>query len=201
MATPLSSCNPEDAFGALVRAVGALLQGIDPEQSGLWDHTSSWDAFLEKQLVPVKSAMLTCYQAASEGLLKELLDSHDSLAQTLSLSGPEARDLALAVLRTSEGARHERAMSRLATQWEQASPDSPIHPCVSFAVRAAAFNESPIAAQAAYFYQEWRAGKPASALHGNQSSLRLFLEEQPAELLTPSLHDHPSPFLSERHQG
>ena len=159
---------------------------------------------MSKALEPIKRAIITSYTEAQEMRFEEVAEANHQLWTASSI--PSARQgaahaLAMEVLLSVKGARHERQMLRLADQW-QTGPDQG-HPAVSFAVKAAAFHESPQAAQIAYFFHEWRASG-AGFLQGDNASLEIFLDGQPPELLTLSstlLNDPESPFNQLRKHG
>jgi hypothetical protein len=90
--------------------------------------------------------------------------------------------LALEMLASLRGARHQPLVRRLEKAWDAGSR---AHPAVALAVKAALFHEPLPAAQAAYFFHEWRAYF-AGSRDRRQSTFSVFLNTQPLELLSLS---------------
>ena len=197
MHSELTACDPNDTLHTLAASVGVLLHGVPRDQRAVlpgFDSPESreqaWHRFVTENLRPVQATIYEAYQGAIANRLEDILSVawKDPLPQS-------ALELTQTILLTSHGARHERVLSKLA----HAAPSAQSHPCVALAVRAAAFNEPVVAAQVAYFYQEWQA---ASSGIGT-TPLLAFLESQPATLLTLSpalLSDPQSPFMAASQQ-
>lgn len=187
MDSELRPCDPDETLQALKASVEVLLFGVSKEACGFLApyptaqmQEAAWPGFVQSVLPLVGRLSFQAYVAAAANRLE------DVVALSASDIPANAAALSQSILLASAGARHERLMSRLAEVTE------PVHPCVALAVKAAAFNEPAVAAQVAYFFQEWRASGTQSA------SLLTFLESQSAAVLTLSpehVSDPNSPFL------
>ncbi len=193
MAVNLKTCDQGTGQSDLKTSIEALLLHVDSTQSGLLPPMADdpqtdrrWEDFLDRHLLPVKEAVFTSYQATAAMRLEDVLQSsQDCLAQT-DRDGDrleEATTLALAILASTQGARHRRLLERLEEAWQAGAP---AHPAVNTAVKAAMFHEPLPAAQGAYFFQEWRASQASQASRRPASGepIECFLQTQPLELLT-----------------
>lgn len=210
MSVNLKACEHGEGMEALQKGVDILLTGVARTREGLLPgqesaelHQFQWHRFLEHALEPVKRTVFAAYRGSLAMRLEDVLAANQACLEAVAIDGREeaSRDLASEVLRSTQGARHQKLLIRLAEAWE--ADTSPRHPAVSIAVKAAVFNEPLATAQVAYLFQEWRASG-ARCLHARGSSLEKFLERQPAELVSVSpscLNDPHSPFGGVQHHG
>lgn len=208
MALKLKTVEGGEGLDALRQGVEVLLGGIGrheagwlPKAAGVTEHRAQFEVFRDRILEEVKQAMYVAYAGASSWRLEEILRAGEMVGESVRPGSSEgemrSQALAWAILRSTQGARHERLSRRLAAAWESGAQP---HPAVALAVKAAVFHEPVSVAQAAYLFQEWRASAPGDLQVGGFSG---FLESQPAEevlSISPPGDPH-SPFGKLRHHG
>lgn len=190
MAVEMRTCEHGEGLDAIQSGVRLLLAGMDADEVARWaemEPSESWDLFLANWRAPIKRAMFASYQSLFEGRLEHLLEANvelvDALAKgTWQRSAASDHALALHVMDSLQGARHERLLERLGRQWREGETVG--HPAVALAAKAATFRHPLPVAQAAYFFLEWRSQTD------RRGSLEAFLQTSAAtELIRVSPSD------------